>query len=496
MFCMILGTVYIKISDVICHSNEQRSWIHEFRAKDALHLKPNSIDIIAIGTSPNISGFSPMELYKMYGISSFSAGVGFISGFFPDYLLIQEMLKTQHPSIVLIEVHSFFGENTKHVGTRVVSDAIGFSVDQQKALNGLPEGYLMDSRLSYLLPILKYHTRYQSITKDDFFKEVKRDYYDYFLGFKALHEIMGVNSEDFPIIYSTDDVQRDPFQEKYLSKIINLCQERGITPILYKSPINNRGHWSSAEYRIVKEYAEQNNLEYIDFNLKELAQKVELDLYKDFNDNNHLNFYGAAKISQYLGQYLHKNYDLPDHRGDPEYSYLDTELIRYEREKMNEEFLHIKSFNEYLDLIREYDKQYTVIFSICDEAVKNLNGDLRKQLNTLGFTDDFDSSADFQHSFIGILQDGKVIYEAMSDGNSDIERDALTYHGVLPNGLKYYVSSAGYQVGNASSIVIDGVEYSVNKRGFNIVIYDNQNERVVDSICFDTWKDAGLTFSR
>ena len=36
------------------------------------------------------------------------------------------------------------------------------------------------------------------------------------------------------------------------------------------------------------------------------------------------------------------------------------------------------------------------------------------------------------------------------------------------------------------SILINGKEYAVNSRGLNIVVYDNINKCVVDSICFDT----------
>jgi len=41
-------------------------------------------------------------------------------------------------------------------------------------------------------------------------------------------------------------------------------------------------------------------------------------------------------------------------------------------------------------------------------------------------------------------------------------------------------------VGNYCSIRIDGVEYAKNRRGLNIVVYDNRAGEVVDSVAFDT----------
>ena len=41
-------------------------------------------------------------------------------------------------------------------------------------------------------------------------------------------------------------------------------------------------------------------------------------------------------------------------------------------------------------------------------------------------------------------------------------------------------------MGDYSSIVIGDVEYSVNQRGINIVVYDNQARQVIDTLGFDT----------
>lgn len=49
------------------------------------------------------------------------------------------------------------------------------------------------------------------------------------------------------------------------------------------------------------------------------------------------------------------------------------------------------------------------------------------------------------------------------------------------------MTSAGYSAGNKSSIVINGKEYSKNKRGLNIVVYDKTKDEVISSRIFDTW---------
>ena len=59
----------------------------------------------------------------------------------------------------------------------------------------------------------------------------------------------------------------------------------------------------------------------------------------------------------------------------------------------------------------------------------------------------------------------------------------------------FVVSSKAWRQGNTSEIKINGVEYSVNQRGINIVIYDKDKHEVWDSIAFDG-HDYGLGFMR
>ena len=49
--------------------------------------------------------------------------------------------------------------------------------------------------------------------------------------------------------------------------------------------------------------------------------------------------------------------------------------------------------------------------------------------------------------------------------------------GVITDESNVDVISAGLEVGNYSSIVIDGIEYSMNERGINVVLYDTNEKR-------------------
>ncbi|NCA93513.1 hypothetical protein EOM82_09885 [bacterium] len=48
------------------------------------------------------------------------------------------------------------------------------------------------------------------------------------------------------------------------------------------------------------------------------------------------------------------------------------------------------------------------------------------------------------------------------------------------------VTSAALNVGNISEIFFNEMNYAVNNRGLNIVVINNNSNKVIDSVCIDT----------
>ncbi|WP_400239106.1 phosphorylcholine transferase LicD [Methanomethylophilus alvi] len=91
----------------------------------------------------------------------------------------------------------------------------------------------------------------------------------------------------------------------------------------------------------------------------------------------------------------------------------------------------------------------------------------------------------YRQAYAMIYADGNII-------SHDYANKKICYCSRIIHGKKYVVASAGYDGGNISSIMIGGVEYSVNHRGLNIVAYDIVASRVLDSVCFDTFEGTCL----
>ena len=124
-----------------------------------------------------------------------------------------------------------------------------------------------------------------------------------------------------------EEIQKVPLY--YLDKIVKLCKEREIDLILYSVP--SPKCWSYARHNSNADFAERNQLPYIDFNL--LQEEINLDWSRDTSDKgDHINFYGAQKVTAYIGEYLSTHYDLPDHRQETSYSDWNEVLEDYLKE--------------------------------------------------------------------------------------------------------------------------------------------------------------------
>ena len=72
--------------------------------------------------------------------------------------------------------------------------------------------------------------------------------------------------------------------------------------------------------------------------------------------------------------------------------------------------------------------------------------------------------------------------------NEDISNLKVELNGSLPGGAKFELTSAD----NVASIVIDKTEYSLDENGFNFVLYDEINGKVIDRATYDLSPSAGM----
>lgn len=142
------------------------------------------------------------------------------------------------------------------------------------------------------------------------------------------------------------------------------------------------------------------------------------------------------------------------------------------------------SLDKYL---KNLDEDKLVIITIRDEGTNGLNYKVINEFQKFDFKEDLKGKSRYSYIAVGSKNSSVGVYE-------DLKKELIQKEFNKGDKLGDYIVpfdativSAGYTVGNRSNTVIDGVEYSKQTRGMNIVVYDMKLNKVVDSITFDTY---------
>ena len=124
-------------------------------------------------------------------------------------------------------------------------------------------------------------------------------------------------------------------------------------------------------------------------------------------------------------------------------------------------------------------KNISVYFSVKDIQGYKLNQSTVDKMIEMGFSSANILLEHSYHNFIGIYNNGSVVYQYIGGDEKS------NYAGTINNHV-VSIESSTLHYGNSSNIIIDGIDYAVKYRGINIVVVDNLTGKIIDSVAFDT----------
>ena len=293
--------------------------------------KDNTLDVMFMGNSDMYRGMSPIMLWDEYGIASYSytsPGQRAWTG----YYVLLDALRSQKPDIIVFNMDEI--QSTVHSTEscyRKAFDNMQMSSVKLKALNDPTYNFSFSEKISYIFPIFRYHSRVTELTREDFKNAYGYEQYEN----KGLDMITKINPYNGGKSYMDDKGESYEFPEKtkkYIDKIVETCEKEEIKLILVEIP--SADSWSYAKSQAISKYAEEKKLPFIDFNL--LLDEIDFDWTKDTPDGgDHINVFGAEKVTKYMGKYLKDNYNLSDRRKDEDYSSWFDASKKYHQNKEN-----------------------------------------------------------------------------------------------------------------------------------------------------------------
>lgn len=280
------------------------------RKRAIAQREADSIDIMIAGNSHAYCTFDPAVIEKCTAGRVFNAGL-------PDvkidilYYSLLEMLKKQDPDTIILEGFTFGRSDSTYQGYIADMDALTPGYNKLKACLEIYPGKLEAARM--FISLYRSHSNWKK-------PSVIKANLKYLLGYEEADEVFNgfyplksrMSDETIQKYREAEDIKFAPvidsYTTEYFQRIVKLCRERGIRLIVVMAPFNDI-YLGKVAYTDFSEklaaLCEREEVELIDFNL--LYKEIGLD-YGDFEDAfhhaQHMNRWGAEKVSVYMGKYL------------------------------------------------------------------------------------------------------------------------------------------------------------------------------------------------
>ena len=260
-------------------------------------LEDDTLDYVGVGSSHMYCTLNPLEVWNNSGAAGFVLATQ-QQPLTASYHYIKETFKTQSPKYVILEGYMICVEET--TDSAVLYDAIDPlrpSYNKFQMINNLVP---YERRPDYYFNILKYHTRWSSISLDQV-NNILGEHIDTYKGFVALQgDFKGENL--IPDYESTQDIQLSQYNLNILNKIYELTQAHNAELILMLGPYNAQSPDLAQKIKAEINWAKEKKVAVLDYS--ELLNTIEINPECDYYDPGHLDVSGAAKVSAHFAEYL------------------------------------------------------------------------------------------------------------------------------------------------------------------------------------------------
>ena len=266
-------------------------------------------DVVFVGDCEVYANFTPMEMYREAGIKAYVRGTS-QQLVWQSYYILEETFRYESPKVVVFNVNAMrYSQPVKEEYHRLTIDEMRRSA--QKV--GIIQASMTEEEnfLSYVFPILRYHSRITQLTAEDItylFDDEQITWQGHLVN-DQVKPLGRLPSKKALADYSFGDICWD-----YLEKMRLLCEENGAELILIKAP-SVYPYWYDEYDAQIEEYAAKHGLSF--YNFLDHVDQIGIDYQVDTYDAGlHMNLSGATKLSAYFAKILSQEHNVPDHRGD------------------------------------------------------------------------------------------------------------------------------------------------------------------------------------
>ena len=295
----------------------------------------------------------PTKAYENYNIKSYNYGVNHMPLPATKYM-IEEVLQYQSPQTILIDINgiTYCSESFTETKAGLFTDSMRMGENKTNAMNDL---FGTSRNWEDEIPFVKYHNNIFYLAQCLSYKKCYERY-----GNKATI-LKGYTTNPTTIKDFSDAKLLDPntitevavlndYEQKTVDELLDYCDSiKDKTQIVFvrfpRHTIKNFSEWEMPYINAMQQEVEDRGYPYVDF--YDYIEDYNIDLTKDFNDDTHLNIFGAEKFTNFVCEYLIANHGLVASADNDKwdqcvsyaneyYEYIKESTINKEKEEMYE----------------------------------------------------------------------------------------------------------------------------------------------------------------
>ena len=406
-------------------------------------LPKDSLDYLVLGSSNVFMNINPIEIMEKYNYYGYDYATPVQPIYLSEYYL-KDALKTQSPRVVILDALGIgFYEDSSEEYTHLSLDYMDLDKEKIEAISYIPY-----DKEEYYFDFMKYHSRWESLFKDDL-DSLEYNDKENFLGYVPAYTTAGVTEGDF--LESGEEVAISSKVKDSFARITKICENNGIKLVVIKTP---RIGWTEQMSLATNELCLEYDVDYYDFNM--IVDELELDINGDFCDGgSHLNEVGANKVSDYLGNIVSSYIGVHDNKKGNIVTYYNKRCEAYNH------------FKEYNSLVSTVDvKEY---FSKAAE--------LSDYIYVCGDLYENEAFSSFVNEYIGKKLDKRFFIIGTADNNNFVLEDDKE---IVFEDNKFFIRVADSDEGVVSEMQFKYQNYGKGQ-AINIFTYDSYYDEIIDS---------------
>ena len=457
LFIVLLSLTIYRVYNILSWKDTTGDYLSSTQQLYA--TEEDLMDVIFVGSSHVYCGIYPEKLWGTYGIAGFNMS---ISGQDKNssYHTIKEVLKTQSPKVVLVDMYGLMFD-VHGVQGNVYRNMLAMRTSQNSV--ELVKDYVAEEeQMDYILrwPII--HTRYKELDKYDF---VQYEPSVYGRGNYVLWETIPVGKPTEAI--ECDEIgELGETNEKWLNELYDLSVENDFELVFMVIPFA-----ATKEDQMIinaaKAFADEREIDFLDFN--KMGEQIYLDYAADFSDAFHLNVNGANRITAYLGEYLSVNYGLIDNRGDERYWQWDDAFTYYEQLEKEYYLAQMQTIEDYVRFLDSM-QHITCVVSLEGEY-KESTLDIKGALSDMGITEE-----EYEAGGTFLYKDGKVEKILDADSTETVVHELNEYDAFKIQNEKLLNEDAD----NLSDIMLNLEPVGCVFNGATFAVYDDFQKKLIN----------------